>query len=100
MVAYLDENYSDYRQEQNNMDIDISNEAIYGSLPDRKNKKYYTIDTDELLVSYDYIDLLSRVRTDIYIQQKAEQKQQQKQEISNLKQKIMNMFGNIGKKNN
>ena len=99
VIAYLDENYSNYKQEQNNIEIEISKDMLYGSLSERKNKKYYIIDNDELLVSYDYIDLLSRVRTDIYIQQQQEQTQQQQQSNENsLKQKILNVFSKISKK--
>ena len=99
VIAYLDENYSNYKQEQNNIEIEISKDTLYGSLLERKNKKYYIIDNDELLVSYDYIDLLSRVRTDIYIQQQQEQTQQQQQSNENsLKQKILNVFSKISKK--
>ncbi|MDR0572058.1 MAG: hypothetical protein LBG48_04375 [Rickettsiales bacterium] len=66
-ILYLADNYGDYKLDKKTQKkIDVADEDLYGSWDKRKEKSYNQIDQDEILVSFDYIDLLSRVRTEVY----------------------------------
>jgi hypothetical protein len=70
-ILYLTDNYSSYKEDRRiQKNIELDSEKLYGSWKERKEKAYNQIDGEEILVSFDYIDLLSRVRTEVYLEEK------------------------------
>ena len=98
IILYLENNYDNYRTEKNiNRGVALTPEQIYGTKAQIKEKPFNSIDNEELLVSFDYIDLISRIRNDIYIQEQQGNKvigSDKKQDgvINSIKEKFMNLF--------
>jgi hypothetical protein len=70
-ILYLTDNYSSYKEDrQTQKSVELDSEKLYGSWKERKEKAYNQIESEEILVSFDYIDLLSRVRTEVYLEEK------------------------------
>jgi hypothetical protein len=66
-ILYLANNYEDYKLDKKvQKKIEIAGKDLYGDWDERKKKSYNQIDQDEILISFDYIDLLSRVRNEVY----------------------------------
>jgi hypothetical protein len=93
---YLVENYDSYKQDKRAQEeIKLNEERLYGSWGARKEKAYNRIEGKEILVSFDYINLLSRIRTEVYLNER-EQSQSSGSTSSRIgetiKDKIFNLF--------
>lgn len=94
LILYLAENYTDYSKEKIGFsDIEISSEKLYGSLKLRKEKDYRAIDYLILQENFDYIDVMNRVKKELYLENK--QKQQTntiKENATSIKNRFMDLF--------
>lgn len=73
-IVFLAENYGDYSEDIVSFsDVWPTSEELYGSLEFRKTKDYNYIDSDVMQENFDYIDIMNRVKNEIYLQQKEEQ---------------------------
>ncbi len=98
-IMYLAENYPDYSKERISFgDIKPSSDMLYGNLKLRKEKEYKYIDNQTMQENFDYIDIMNRVKKEVYLENK---KQEIKDNINNkktegtlttIKNKFMNLF--------
>jgi hypothetical protein len=103
-IFYLAENYENYKldNKKTRKEVELTDEQLHGSWEERKEKAYNQIDQEDLLVSFDYIDLLSRVRNEVYLEEKkrdgAAADTADNEHITSItttiKEKIFNIFKN------
>ncbi|MBO4956495.1 MAG: hypothetical protein J6C50_01520 [Rickettsiales bacterium] len=71
-ILYVQDNYKDYSKEKITFDdIEPTREQLYGSLALRKDKEYHYIDNTVMQKNLDYIDVMDRVKSEVYLRQKA-----------------------------
>jgi hypothetical protein len=94
-IFYLADNYDSYKEDRKiQKAVELSEEKLYGLWNERKEKAYNQIDGEEILVSFDYVDLLSRVRTEVYLEEKNRSGESGNvaDVISSIKDKIFGIF--------
>lgn len=99
-LMYLAENYPDYSKERINFgDIEPSSEILYGDLTLRKDKDYKYIDNQTMQENFDYIDIMSRVKKQLYLEGKKREiknnegkKKDAEGAIQSIKNKFMGLF--------
>jgi hypothetical protein len=74
-IYYVEDNYPDYSKEKISFgDIEASSEKLYGSLDSRKEKEYNMVDNQTMQENFDYIDIMDRIKKEIYIKSKEDEK--------------------------
>jgi hypothetical protein len=94
-IFYLAENYAGYKQDKRAQEeIKLDEEKLYGSWETRKEKAYNRIEGEEILVSFDYINLLSKIRTEVYLNEKERTQSggQLSKTSETIRDKIFNIF--------
>ena len=97
-IIYIEDNYPDYSKEKVMFsDIKPSEEKLYGSLELRKDKSYNYIDSAVMQENFDYIDIMNRVKKELYLKEKrqiVEKTDNNKNSIiDNIKNKFKSLFG-------
>ena len=95
-VRYVENNHKDYSSAIVGFnDININNSYLYGNLSLRKEKDYNYVDNAVLQVNYDYIDIMNRVKEELYLKQKGKENKKMptnKDALTNIKGKFLNLF--------
>ena len=98
-VLFLAENYKDYTKESMSFDdIQPTSEQLYGSIQERKEKDYNYIESDVMQKNFDYIDVMNRVKNEIYLKQKDEQQRKERESggggvINSVVDRFKKLFG-------
>lgn len=95
-IMYVENNYKDYSSSIVSFDdVKINNMYLYGDLSLRKEKDYNYVDGAVLQANFDYIDVMNRVKEELYLRQKSEEikkKTTNKDTLNNIKSKFLNLF--------
>lgn len=97
-LRYLLNNKDDFSETKTMFyDIEPSKEKLYGELKQRDNYGYTSINNDILLVNYDYIDIMNRVKKEIYLKNKEQSKTEEPEpkkhkKVDSLKNKFKSIF--------
>lgn len=95
-IAYVENNYKDYSNSVVGFDdIKINNLYLYGDLSLRKEKDYNYVDGAVLQANFDYIDIMNRVKEELYLKQKAEEQKKNSvnvDKLNNIKGKFLKLF--------
>ncbi len=100
LIMYLAENYPDYSKERISFDdIKPNNDMLYGNLKLRKEKEYKYIDNQTMQENFDYIDIMNRIKKEIYLENKKQEaqsidksKNRTENALTTIKNKFMNLF--------
>lgn len=99
-ILYLAENYKDYSKERVDfVDIEPTSDKLYGTIKERKDKNYNYIDSPVMQENFDYIDIMNRVKNEIYLKQK-EEESKKKANTGGVVNSVVNKFKNLFNKNN
>ena len=99
-ILYLAENYKDYSEERVDFDIEPTSDKLYGTIEERKDKNYNYIDSSVMQENFDYIDIMNRVKNEIYLKQK-EEETKNKSNNTGIINSVVNKFKNLfNKKSN
>lgn len=83
-ILYLADNYDNYLKKGVTFDdIKLDNNKLYGTIEERKDKNYNYIDSAIMQENFDYIDIMNRVKNEIYIKQKGERQKKESPEKGN-----------------
>lgn len=95
-IVYLENNYKDYSKDRVNFDdVEPSREQLYGSLMLRKEKEYNYIDNITMQRNFDYIDIMNRVKREIYLKEKEEENRENNKNtgvVNSIKNRFRNLF--------
>ena len=99
-ILFLAENYKDYAKEGIDFNnIQPTSEQLYGSIQERKEKDYNYIESDVMQENFDYIDVMNRVKNEIYLKQKEEQQRKARENngsggvINSVVDRFKKLFG-------
>jgi hypothetical protein len=96
-IFYVKENYSDYAEEKITFnDITPTTEKLYGDLKLRKEKRYNSINNRVMQESFDYIDIMNRIKKEMYLKDKENETinadKRKTNVTTNIRSKFMNLF--------
>lgn len=91
-IFYIQDNYFDYaKQKITFSDVEPTSEKLYGSLELRKEKEYNYISNQIIQENFDYIDIMNRVKKELYLKEK-ENSSNVKKNMSSVKSKFLKLF--------
>lgn len=95
-IAYLENNHNSYSKNRISFDdIQLTEEQLYGNLTLRKDKQYNQIDAITLQKEFDYIDVMNRIKNELYLKEKekmSKNTQKYNKTIDNVKNKFLKLF--------
>ena len=95
-ILFLAENHGDYSEEGVSFtDINPTSEQLYGTIQERKEKDYNYIESDVMQENFDYIDIMNRVKNEIYLKQKEERQQRERENSGGVVNSIIDRFKKI-----
>lgn len=96
-LRYLLNNKKDYSEAKTIFDdIEPSDKKLYGELKQRDGYGYASINNEILLVNYDYIDIMDRVKKEIYLKNKEQSKTEKPESKKHKKvDSLMDKFKSI-----
>lgn len=97
-ILFLSKNYKDYSEERVDFNITPDEDKLYGTIEERKEKDYNYIESSTMQKNFDYIDIMNRVKNEIYLKQKEEESKNKSG--TGVVNSVVNRFKNLFNKNN
>lgn len=96
-ILFLSKNYKDYSEERVDFNITPDEDKLYGTIEERKEKDYNYIESSTMQKNFDYIDIMNRVKNEIYLKQKEEESKNKSG--TGVVNSVVNRFKNLFNKN-
>lgn len=96
-ILFLSKNYKDYSEERVDFNITPDEDKLYGIIEERKEKDYNYIESSTMQKNFDYIDIMNRVKNEIYLKQKEEESKNKSG--TGVVNSVVNRFKNLFNKN-